>query len=150
MATLLKQNNLYVLKAQISVAVTTCHANFSFQQVKTITKNCTQPKCRLVKSSSNGCTYLKIPSPKAQEKTQSRRQKECNNHRMRKFTVRLCVLGLSETTSVKFHQYKCLNMILARLILVGWGLKGGDVLMETGGGEDILDMEQSEGGHGEG
>ena len=63
-----------------------------------------------------------IPAPKLQGKLWKYGKKEYKIQKNREFSVRLCLLGVSEATRIKFHQCDCLSycsIIMEPQTLVG-------------------------------
>jgi hypothetical protein len=69
--------------------------------------------------SHNGHIYSKTPAPKAQETFQKRRQTICKSQKIRKFTVKLCLLVVSEVFPVCLSKHE-LNTDSIRYAKLDW------------------------------
>ena len=94
------------------------------QQMETITENLNQSECRVVEPSPKDAFTVQLLHLRLKDHCR-RGDRKIVRSKGQEFAVRLCLLIMTEATSIKSHQHDCLSMSWARIRM--------DMLMREGG-----------------
>ena len=83
--------------------------------MKTITENYNQSQHRVMEPSPDEYIYRTTTIPKAQGNFRKKGWKNCKTLRIRKLTMKHCLLGMSEAVLITLHQHDCLSMSCAKV-----------------------------------